>query len=113
MTYKTEQRGNFTIVRSEIDMLDGSSSPDLKNLFIELNKSNVNHIILDLSPVKYADSSGLSAVLVGHRLCRDTGGKFMMFGLKPAVLKIITIAQLNKVLLIAENEDAAFALNPS
>lgn len=113
MAYKTEIKGKYTLVRAATEMLDGLSAPDLKETFLELNKQHVNHVILDLSGVKYADSSGLSAILIGHRLCRDTGGVFIMFGLKPAVLKIITIAQLNKVLVIAENEDVALTHNPS
>jgi anti-anti-sigma factor len=107
MAYTTELKGQQTIIRVGADMLDGASAPDLKATFIALNKENVNHMILDLSNVKYADSSGLSAILVGHRLCRDTNGSFVLFGLKPAVQKIITIAQLNKVLLITENEETA------
>jgi anti-sigma B factor antagonist len=111
MAYTKEQKGKHTIVRAAVEMLDGSSAPDLKSAFIDLNKEHVNHIVLDLSHVKYADSSGLSAILVGHRLCRDTNGSFKLFGLKPAVLKIITIAQLNKVLDISENEEIALSQN--
>lgn len=107
MAYTTEVKGKQTIIRVNADMLDGASAPDLKATFIALNKENVNQMVLDLTSVKYADSSGLSAILVGHRLCRDTSGSFILFGLKPAVQKIITIAQLNKVLRIAENEEAA------
>lgn len=110
MAYPTESKDTFTIVRADIEMLDGASAPELKDKFIALNKAHINHIILDLSKVKYADSSGLSAILVGHRLCRDTNGQLVLFGLKAAVLKIITIAQLNRVLSIAENEDAALAM---
>lgn len=112
MAFTTEQQGKLTILRAESDMLDGSTASDLKTAFISLNKDNVNQIILDLSNIKYADSSGLSAILVGHRLCRDTNGSLVLFGLKPAVQKIITIAQLNKVLSLAENEDSARALIP-
>jgi anti-anti-sigma factor len=110
MACTTEQKGKFTLIRTDMDMLDGISAPDLKATFIALNKANVNHMILDLSGVKYADSSGLSAILIGHRLCRDTNGSFTLFGLKPAVIKIITIAQLNKVLSIAENEESALSI---
>ncbi len=107
MPYPIENKGKYAIVRAEVEMLDGSTAPELKEKFIELNKENTNFIILDLTKVKYADSSGLSAILVGHRLCRDTNGQFVLFGIKPAVQKIITIAQLNRVLAIAENEEAA------
>jgi anti-anti-sigma factor len=72
-----------------------------------LNKNGVNTIILDLSSTKYCDSSGLSSILIGNRLCKDTNGKFILCGLQPSVLKVIQIAQLDKVLLLSENQEEA------
>ena len=72
-----------------------------------LNKNGVNTIILDLSSTKYCDSSGLSSILIGNRLCKDTNGKFILCGLQPSVLKVIQIAQLDKVLLLSENQEDA------
>ena len=46
----------------------------------------------------YCDSSGLSAILLGNRLCKDAGGKFIIASLKPNVQKLIEISQLNSVL---------------
>jgi anti-anti-sigma factor len=57
-----------------------------------------NTIILDLSKTKYCDSSGLSAILVANRLCKDTNGTFILVGMQPNVQKMIEIAQLDRVL---------------
>ena len=107
MSFNTSQEGRLSFVQANLDMLDGAAAPELKEAFIQLNKNSINHIALDLSNVKYADSSGLSAILIGHRLCRDNGGQFFLYGLKPAVSKIIAIAQLDKVLSIVEDKEAA------
>jgi anti-anti-sigma factor len=53
---------------------------------------------LDLSKTKYCDSSGLSAILVANRLCKDTNGTFAIVGMQPNVRKMIEIAQLDRVL---------------
>jgi len=107
MSFQTHSEGKFTIIQSDIDMLDGNAAPDLKALFLKLNNDGKNNIILDLSTVKYCDSTGLSAILIGHRLCRDTNGLFVLSGLQNAVAKIIQIAQLDKVFTIVENIEAA------
>jgi anti-anti-sigma factor len=62
---------------------------------------------VDLSEVKYCDSSGLSALLVGNRISKEHNGSLTLFGLQPAVDKIITISQLDKVLNITLDQDTA------
>ncbi len=107
MSFQTHKDGKFSIIQADISMLDGVVAPDLKALFVQLTNEGSNKIILDLSAVKYCDSSGLSSILIGHRLCRDTNGLFVLCGLQSDVAKIIQIAQLDKVFSIAENIDAA------
>ena len=63
-----------------------------------------------MSKCKYCDSSGLSAVLVANRMCKDTNGKFILCGLQPNVEKLIQIAQLDRVLSITSNEKEALEL---
>lgn len=109
MNFTSENHGKFTVITATMNMLDGASAPDLKALFVQLNKDGVNQIILDLSAVKYCDSSGLSAILIGHRLCRDAGGSFALCGLQSAVAKIISIAQLDRVFVITDSVESAMA----
>ena len=49
---------------------------------------------MDLSKTKYCDSTGLSAILVANRLCKDTNGSFALCGLQPSVRKMIEIARI-------------------
>jgi anti-anti-sigma factor len=107
MPINTANEAKFCIVSTDETMLDSSIAPDLKATFLKINGDNTNRILLDLSNVKYCDSSGLSAILIGHRLCRDSGGNFVLCGLQNAVSKIISIAQLDKVFSIADNLDDA------
>lgn len=65
-------------------------------------------MVLDLSESRYCDSSGLSAVLVGNRLCRDNEGVFVLSGLQPAVEKLVSISQLDRVLTITPTASEGF-----
>jgi anti-anti-sigma factor len=58
------------------------------------------NIILNLKNCHYCDSSGLSAILVANRLCKNAGGTFVLCGLNEAVERLITISQLDTVLSI-------------
>ena len=60
-----------------------------------------------MSQTKYCDSSGLSAILIANRLCKDNSGTFCLAGLQPNVFKLIQIAQLDQVLNLCENVDSA------
>ena len=53
-----------------------------------------------MSNVDYVDSSGLSAILTGHRLRKD-GGAFVVTGVNSdSVKKLIEISQLTPILNI-------------
>lgn len=107
MNFETSKTQNEAVVRTNVEKLDASNAPELKAELVLLNKNGVNNIVIDLSKTKYCDSSGLSAVLTANRLCKDTSGNFVLCGLQENVKKLIEIAQLDKVLVITENEAAA------
>ena len=110
MNFSVHPQGQIVVVSTEVEKLDASNAPELKAHFLQLNKVGTNYIVLDMSKTKYCDSSGLSAVLIANRLCKDTNGKFALSGLQPNVLKLIEIAQLDKVLTIGNSTDAALDL---
>lgn len=110
MNFETNQQQNEAIVISHVEKLDAGNAPELKAELVLLNKNGVNNIVIDLSKTRYCDSSGLSAVLTANRLCKDTNGQFVLCGLNSNVQKLIEIAQLDKVLSIATDRNAAIEL---
>jgi len=97
----------YSVITSNVEKLDSSNSAELKAEFVLINQSSINNVILDLSHTKYCDSSGLSAVLIGNRLCKDFSGKLVINGLQANVEKLINISQLDKVFIISDNLEAA------
>lgn len=110
MNFSVDPQGQIVIVRAEVAKLDASNAPELKAHFLQLHKIGTNYIVLDLSKTQYCDSSGLSAVLIGNRLCNENNGKLALAGLQPSVHKLIEIAQLDKVLTIGNNTNIALDL---
>lgn len=112
MNFSKEEKGNYTIVTSNVEKLDSTNAPELKSELVLINKNSVNNIVLDMSNSRYCDSSGLSAILIGNRLCKDSGGKFVLSGLQPNVMKLVEISQLNSVLNIENSlADAEGSMN--
>jgi anti-anti-sigma factor len=64
-----------------------------------------------MSEVKYVDSSGLSALLVGNREFNKNGGIFIISAPQEHVLKLIKISMLDKVFHLVDSiEEAAEAI---
>jgi anti-anti-sigma factor len=110
MKFEIEQKEKVVVVRSNVEKLDALHSPELKSEFVVLAGNGNKNIVLDLSASRYCDSSGLSAVLVGNRLCRDNGGTFVLCGLQDAVAKLVSISQLDSVLKITPTVSEAIDL---
>ncbi len=107
MKFSVDKRDTYTILKPELEKLDTTAAPDLKTEFINLNAEGTKHIILDLSQVKYVDSSGLSSILVANRLCGNNDGALILAALNEHVSKLITISQLNEVLNIVPTVEEA------
>lgn len=112
MKYSIEKEEKYCLLKLDESKLDTTIAPKLKSELITLSAEGVQNMILDLSAVKYTDSSGLSAILVGNRVYGENGGIFVLTGMNEHVMKLITISQLDKVLnilpTVEESVDAVF-----
>jgi anti-sigma B factor antagonist len=109
MDFEVTQDNGTAIVKTNIEKLNVLCASELKAELVQINNGSVNNIIIDMSSTKYCDSSGLSAILLANRLCKDTNGRFVLCGLQPNVQKLIEISQLDKVLTITPNVQEALA----
>ena len=107
MKFEVDKQERVVVVTSKVEKLDALCAPELKGELVLANKEGHRNMVLDLSETRYIDSSGLSAVLIGHRACRDANGTFVLSGLQPAVAKLVTISQLDSVLKIVPTAEGS------
>jgi len=107
MNFIVRKETGFSSIKVVRERLDSFVSPELKAEIVMLVGNKVHNIILDLSDCLYCDSSGLSAILVGNRLCEDAEGAFIICNLSENVEKMIKLAMLDSILLIARNLEEA------
>jgi anti-sigma B factor antagonist len=110
MKFTVDKHEKYILIKLNEGKLNSLVSPQLKSELILTNTEGQRNIILDMSQVKYADSSGLSALLVGHRLCKNSEGVFIITGVKEAVSRLITISQLDNVITVVPKVDEAIDL---
>jgi len=110
MEFKIDKFENHTLIKVLEEKLDTHIAPTLKSELVLVSGNGEKNIILDLSNCRYCDSSGLSAILVANRLCKNANGTFVLTGLNDAVERLITISQLDTVLNISNSLDEAVAL---
>ncbi|HCI54548.1 MAG TPA: STAS domain-containing protein [Bacteroidales bacterium] len=107
MDFNVENRTNSTLIKIQTEKLDTHIAPSLKSELVLVSGKGEKNIILNLEKCQYCDSSGLSAILVANRLCKNAGGTFVLCGLNEAVERLITISQLDTVLNITDTVEEA------
>jgi anti-anti-sigma factor len=112
MKYSVDKQEKYTVFQLQEDNLNSLVAPKVKSEFVILSNEGVKNLILDMSEVKFVDSSGLSAILTANRLWKNLGS-FVLTGIEhPSVKKLIEISRLDTVLSIvptvAESIDFIF-----
>jgi anti-sigma B factor antagonist len=98
MKFTIDKQEKYCVFSLQEEKLNSQTGPLLKSEMILLNAEGFRNIILDLTEVKFVDSSGLSAILISDRLCKNAEGTFVLSGLNEQVLRLLKISQLDSVL---------------
>ncbi len=106
MSFNAEKYENYSMVKIGNEKVDSSISPELKSEFVTMHQDGVKNVIIDMSDVKYIDSSGLSAFLVGNRSFTEKG-VFVLYNVTDHVMKLISISQLDKVMTVFPTKEEA------
>ncbi|MCH7535840.1 MAG: STAS domain-containing protein [Bacteroidetes bacterium] len=76
--FTIDKKDKYTLVTIHVEKLDSRVSPILKSELVVVNAGGEKNIIIDLNECRYCDSSGLSALLIGNRLCKNENGTFVL-----------------------------------
>ena len=113
MKFTIDKHEKYVTVQPHIEVLDGESAPKLKAEVVLRNSGGQSNIVLDLSHVKDADSSGLRIGLLAHRMCKSAGGIFILACANQRIKNLISVCKLDGVFTIAPNtaeaEDMIFS----
>ena len=100
MKFALDKKEKYSVFKLDDENLNSLIAPNLKSEFIFLRNEGVRNLILDLSDVKYVDSSGLSSILTANRIWKGYGS-FIITGINsPTIKKLIEISRLESILNI-------------
>lgn len=100
MKYSIDKKEKYSVLSLTEENLNSTVAPDLKSEFVMLSSEGISNLILDLSEVRYVDSSGLSAILTANRLWKNDGSFILTGIVHDSVKKLIEISRLDTVLTI-------------
>lgn len=107
MKFSVDKQERYTVFTLQDEKLNSVLAPELKTELIGLNTIGVQNIILDLSNLKFVDSSGLSAILIGDRLCKQNEGSLVLCSANEYVMKLLRISQLDNILTVLPSAQEA------
>ena len=101
-------RGGADILRLP-ETLVLSNAASLRAAMQERIAAGGARLVLDLSRVEFADSSGLSAILASVNLARRRGGEVALLSPMPRVRALIELTRLDDVVAVVDDEATAIA----
>ncbi|MGX2039261.1 STAS domain-containing protein [Methylocaldum sp. MU1018] len=97
MNISTEDRNGKTILSLKEERLDAHNSGELKDYILKLLEDGHTRLVVDLSGVRFIDSSGLGALLSGYKNASLRSGSFVLAGLQPRVQSMFELTRLHRV----------------
>lgn len=100
MNITTEKQAGLTLLRFQEERLDAHNSTELKEYLLHQLENDGKNLIVDLSEVRFIDSSGLGALLSGYKNANLRQGKLVLAGLQPRVQSMFELTRLHRVFRI-------------
>jgi anti-sigma B factor antagonist len=90
--------------------IDFANSPEMRQSVLrEIRESRASRVVLNLSQVRYIDSSGVASLVEGLKASRDLGSRFILFGLSTSAREVLQLSRLMKVFEVYDTEEQAMA----
>jgi anti-sigma B factor antagonist len=115
MDIPVQQIGDVTVATVPVEDLDASNAADFKRDMAAVIEAN-SRLVLDLSRLRFVDSSGLGAFISFLRKVNARGGDLKLCGMSKPVRAVFELVRMQRVFdILTTREDAvrAFARAPA
>ena len=90
--------------------IDLANSPAVrKALLREMREKRTPRVVMNMSKVRYIDSSGVASLVEGLKASRDVGTRFILFGLSTTAREVLQLSRLLRIFEVYDNEEQALA----
>lgn len=94
MRFTVDKHERYVVIEPLTDFLNGEAAAKLKGEFMLRHTGGQRNIVLDLCQVTDADEDGLRMGLLARRLCKATGGLFILTGLNDRLQNMLKVANM-------------------
>ncbi|WP_413113486.1 STAS domain-containing protein [Thaumasiovibrio sp. DFM-14] len=109
MQYEIINQGQCTILQIREDRFDAKLAPEFRQEVENMAESISAHFVMDLSDVRFMDSSGLGAVMAVYKLLR--GKKISLVNPQRPVKELLKLTRMDKLIESFDTiEDAVAAI---
>lgn len=91
-------------VKGEIDVY---TAPQFKEAVDKMVNAGQKHLLIDMSGVRYMDSSGFGALLSAMKRLKPDGGTISLINVSAPIDRILRITRLNQVFATYDTLDEA------
>lgn len=107
MKFTIDKHERYVVIEPLRNFLDGEAAAKLKGEFMLRHTGGQRNIVLDLCNVEDADEDGLRMGLLARRLCKASGGLFILTGLNDRLLTLLKMANMEGYFKTAPTVSAA------
>jgi anti-sigma B factor antagonist len=107
MALEVREVDGVAVVALEGDV-DLQSSPSVRQQLLACFE-NHTRVVVDLSGVTYIDSSGVASLVEAFQVARKKSGTFSLVNVSSAVMRVLSLARLDRVFSIHPSVEAAIS----
>jgi anti-sigma B factor antagonist len=104
MNVQVEEKGETTIVHLRGDLDIGNSDRARKEILSLLEAGDKKRFIIDLSQVRYVDSTGVATLVNALKVSRDKHVELALAGVNGTVKEVLGLSRLIKIFDIIDGE---------
>jgi anti-sigma B factor antagonist len=106
MEIAVDQIGDVAVVAVPVEELDAGNTVEFKRDMSPVLEANTK-VVLDLSKLRFMDSSGLGSFLSCLRRLNAKGGDLKLCGLSPQVRTVIELVRMHRIFDIYGTKEEA------
>lgn len=106
--FKSEEKYNVIIIKFEKNLVGGPEAATFHDFLANSIDENKTNFILDMSGVKFVNSTGIGIIVRGFKTIKEAGGEMKLAGLSTKIKGVLSITKLTTVFSIYDTvTDAA------
>ena len=108
MKYSNEVVNNALILRLSGDLIGEDDGASILQLATENVINKIRHCLVDISEIRYINSSGIGVLITILTKFRNKGGEVYLIKTSENVKKLLIITKLSEIFNVVGSEEEAF-----